>query len=200
MSPEQRQADKLSAAGCQPALQHNEFMRRLAIFAATLVCFAQKPFEYWPGASYDPKIPTVRHVLGYDPGDKITSHSGLLRYIESLAAAAPTRMKVFDYGESWEGRKLVYAAIGSEANISRLAEIKSSMQRIAEPRKTSETDAHKLIAGLPAIVWLSSGVHGNEISSPDAALLTAYHLLASRNDKLVDDVLSKVVVLIDPTQ
>ena len=50
------------------------------------------------------------------------------------------------------------------------------------------------------MVWLAYGVHGNEISSPDAALLTAYHLLASRNDKMVDDVLAKVVVLIDPTQ
>ena len=50
------------------------------------------------------------------------------------------------------------------------------------------------------MVWLSYGVHGNEISSPDAALLTAYHLLAARNDKIVEDVLSKVVVLIDPTQ
>ena len=29
---------------------------------------------------------------------------------------------------------------------------------------------------------------------------TAYHLLAARNDKIVDDVLSRVVVLIDPTQ
>ena len=74
------------------------------------------------------------------------------------------------------------------------------MQRIADPRKTAETEARKLMANLPAVVWLSYGVHGNEISSPDAALLTAYHLLASRNDKLIDDVLAKVVVLIDPTQ
>ena len=36
------------------------------------------------------------------------------------------------------------------------------------------------MAGLPAVVWLGYGVHGNEISSPDAALLTAYHLLAAR--------------------
>jgi hypothetical protein len=175
-------------------------MRRLAIFAVALVCLAQKPFEYWHGASYDPKIPTVRHVLGYDPGDKITSHSGLIRYMEAIAAAAPTRMKVFDYGESWEGRKLIYAAVGSEANIRRLAEIKAAMQRVADPRKISEAEASRLIDGLPAVVWLSYGVHGNEISSPDAALLTAYHLLASRNDKLIDDVLSRVLVLIDPTQ
>jgi hypothetical protein len=149
---------------------------------------------------YDSKIPTQRQVLGYDPGEKVTSHAGLVAYMEALAAAAPTRMKVFEYGASWEGRKLIYAAIGSEANIRRLAEIKGDILRIADPRKTSEPEARKLIGALPAVVWLSYGVHGNEISSPDAALETAYHLLAARNDKIVEDVLAKVVVLIDPTQ
>ena len=32
-----------------------------------------------------------------------------------------------------------------------------------------KTKEGKIIAGLPAAVWLSYGVHGNEISSPDAA-------------------------------
>jgi hypothetical protein len=178
-------------------------MTRLAIpflMALSLPAFAQKPFEFWPGATYDAKVPTVRQVLGYEPGDKVTSHAGLVKYMEALAAAQPTHMKIYEYGESWEGRKLIYAAVGSEANIRKLAEIKSDIQRIADPRKTPEADAHKIIAGLPAVVWLSYGVHGNEISSPDAALLTAYHLLASRNDKIVNDVLARVVVLICPTQ
>jgi len=39
------------------------------------------------------------------------------------------------------------------------------------------------MAGLPAVVWLGYGVHGNELSSSDAALLTAYHLLAARDDE-----------------
>jgi hypothetical protein len=161
---------------------------------------AQNRPEFWPGAIHDPKIPTVRQVLGYDSGVKVTNHAGLVRYMEALAAAAPTRMKIFDYGETWESRKLIYAAVGSETNLRKLTEIKSSMQRLADPRKIAEPEARRLIAELPAVVWLSYGVHGNEISSPDAALLTAYHLLAARNDKLVDSILSKVLVLIDPTQ
>lgn len=177
-------------------------MTKIALLLSALVSVAsaQKPFEYWPGASYDPKIPTVRQVLGYEAGDKVTSHAGLLKYMEALAAAAPTRMKVFEYGESWEGRKLIYAAVGSEANIRRLAEIKSGVQRIADPRKTPEAEARRIIANLPAVIWLSYGVHGNEISSPDAALMTAYHLLAARGDKMVEDILAKTVVLLDPTQ
>ena len=50
------------------------------------------------------------------------------------------------------------------------------------------------------MVWLVHGVHGNEISSGDAALLEAYHLLAARGDAGVDAVLRDALVLIDPMQ
>src|SRR3954454_5822208 len=112
----------------------------LLIAMLSLPAFAEKPFEFWPGAAYDAKVPTIRQVLGYEPGDKVTTHSGLVQYLEALAAAQPNRLKVFEYGESWEGRKLIYAAVGSEANLRKLAEIKSGIQRIADPRKTSEAD------------------------------------------------------------
>src|SRR6266545_4270845 len=95
------------------------------VFLAAALLPAQTPFEFWPGAAYDPKVPTFRQVLGYDPGDRITSHAGILQYLNALAAASP-RLKVFDYGESWEGRKLVYAAAGSEANLRRLPVIRAA--------------------------------------------------------------------------
>ena len=94
----------------------------LQVFA--LAAFAQAKFEFWPGASYDPAVPTPRKVLGYDFGDRISSHANIVRYLNALAAAEPNHAKVFDYGKTWEGRELVYAVIGSEANIKRLPEIR----------------------------------------------------------------------------
>ncbi|MBI3679290.1 MAG: peptidase M14 [Acidobacteria bacterium] len=170
-------------------------------FLAAAACAQQAPkFEFWPGAQYDPAIPTFRKVLGYDPGERISSHANLIRYMEALAAAAPARMKVYDYAKTWESRRLIHAVLGSESNLRRLDQIKSSMQQLADPRKTSSEAARKLFSSLPAIVWLGYGVHGNEISSPDAALLTAYHLLAARNDKMIQEVFANVLVLIDPIQ
>lgn len=167
--------------------------------ASVATLWSQK-FEFWPGAQYDPSIPTMRQVLGYDSGERISSHANLMRYMEALAAAAPSRMKIVEYGRSWEGRKLIYAVIGSEANLRRLAEVRSGMHQLADPRKTPAEVARKLVAGLPAVVWLGYGVHGNEISSPDAALRTAYHLLAARQDKMVQEILNHVLVFIDPVQ
>ncbi|MCP5112444.1 MAG: peptidase M14, partial [bacterium] len=171
----------------------------LLLLLASLAA-AQEPFEFWPGVSYDPAVPAHEKVLGYQPGDRITSHADIVRYLEALGRAAPARMKVFEYGRTWEDRRLVYAIVGSEANIARLDEIQAGIEKLSDPRRTAQAEADQLAATLPAPVWLAYGVHGNEISSPDAALMTAYHLLAARNDEVVDKILAGALVFIDPLQ
>ncbi|HXG33595.1 MAG TPA: M14 family zinc carboxypeptidase [Bryobacteraceae bacterium] len=178
---------------------------RNALPACLLLCVvgalrAQTRFEFWPGAVYDPALPTFEKVLGYAPGERISPHANLLKYLEALAASAPDRIRIFDYARSWQGRRLVYAVVGSAQNLRRLEEIRAGIQRLADPRKTPEPEARKLISSLPALVWLAYGVHGNEISSPEAALLAAYHLLAARNDKMVSEILAQTLVFIDPCQ
>ncbi len=157
-------------------------------------------FEYWPGAEYDVSIPTMKEILGYNPGERITSHAGLMKYLDALESAVPNQVRILEYARSWEGRELVYAFVGSPERIGQLEAVSEGMKRLSDPRKTSRADADSLMAALPAIVCLSYGVHGNEISSPDAALLTAYHLLAARNDAVVDRILEETIVMIDPTQ
>lgn len=175
-------------------------MRSLFLCLAGLSLAAQPKFEYWPGAQYDPSIPTAKKVLGFDIGERLTTPSQVIQYLKALQTAAPGKIKIFTYGKSWENRPLIVAAISSEANIRRLDEIKAQQKRIADPRKTSEAEARKIIATLPAIVELAYLVHGNESSGTEAALLTAYHLLAARNDKLTAEALDKTVILIDPCQ
>ena len=154
----------------------------------------------WPGAQYAANIPTIKQVLGYNLGERITTHSDMLRYFEALAKAAPDRIKLFDYGTTWEGRKLIYAAIAKPDTLAHLDQFSSDMQQLADPRKTDKQQAKKLIKQLPSSVWLEHSVHGNEISSTDAAMMTAYHLLASQNDAVVDKIFANTVVFIDPLQ
>jgi hypothetical protein len=163
--------------------------------------FAQKrTVDMWPGAVYDPAIPTMKKVLGHEPGERIVGHAAIMKYFEALAAAQPNRIKLIEYTKSWEGRKLIVAVIGSEANIKRLPEIQTGMKKLADPRKTSDAEAQRLTANLPAAVMLAYTVHGNEISGSDAGMMAAYHLLASRNDKMVDNILANTLVMIDPVQ
>ena len=150
-------------------------------------------------AVYDPAIPTVQAVLGHASGAEITSPEQTLVWFHSLAKAAPDRVVVKPYAKSWEGRELITAVISSPQNIARLDAIKTNMAKLASGTLTiGERD--KLVAETPAVVWLAYGVHGDEISSTDAAIALSYYLVAAKNEAEVAKVLADTVVIIDPMQ
>lgn len=161
---------------------------------------AAQDFEFFPGAKYDSAIPTLQQVSGHANGEKITTHGEAERYLKALAAAAPRRARLEEHGATWEGRTLYHLIISSEANLARLDQVKAAMQKLADPRKTTDAEAEQLTRDMPAVTWLAYGVHGNEISSTDAALLTAYHLLAAQNDDTVRQILDQTIVILDPMQ
>jgi len=155
---------------------------------------------FWPGATYDPGIPTVRQVLGHESGTEITPPDQIGVYFQALQAAAPTRARLFEYARTWEGRPLWLMVIGSPERIAKLDQVKADLKKLADPRGVPAAEQTRLVKELPVVVWLVHGVHGNEISSSDAAMLEAYHVLASRGDADVDTVLREALVLIDPMQ
>jgi hypothetical protein len=181
-------------------LQVKTILAAVTLFFMANPTFSQDDFVFWPNANYDPAIPTVEDVLGYPSGERITWHRDAIAYFEALQAAAPDRISVRRYAKSWEGRDLIYVVLTSAANMARIDEVQAGMQRLADPRQTTRAEAEDLIANQPAVTWLSYGVHGNEISSTDASMLTAYHLLASRGDARAADIMRDTVVIIDPMQ
>jgi len=150
--------------------------------------------------AYDPKIPTIKQVLGYDHGDEITSPENVATYLKALAAAAPERTRLVEYARSWEGRPLWIFVVGSADRMAKLDSIKAGLRKLADPRATTPAERDELIKTLPVSVWLLHGVHGNEISSSDASLAEAYHLLAAKNDAGADAILGNAIVVIDPME
>ena len=170
-----------------------------SLILALQVAAAPAP-ELAPGATYDPKIPTIRQVLGHDHGEVITPPDGVAEYLQALHGAAPDRTRLVEYARSWEGRPLWLFVVGSAGRISRIDDVKTGLRRLADPRGLAPGDADRLVRELPVVTWLMHGVHGNEISSSDAALAEAYHLLAARGDADVDAILRESIVVIDPMQ
>ena len=166
--------------------------------AAALFCLwsAAVPQGIAPNTTYDPSIPTLEAVIGHRPGDAITTPDEIGRYLDALAKAAPDRARLVQYATSWEGRPLHYLIVGSSERMARLDAIKRGMQVLA----SGAPEADRLIAELPVVVWLLHGVHGNEVSSSDAALAEAYHLLAARGSSDADLTLREALVIIDPMQ
>ena len=152
-----------------------------------------------PEVDADPKVPTLKAVVGHGWGEDISACAEIERYLRALADAAPDRARLIPYGRTIERRDLNYFIISSPANIARLDEIRAANLRLADPRTTTPEEVKRLAADVPAIVLMAYGVHGDEISSGDAAVLTAYHLLADRRAE-TKALLDKVVVILDPMQ
>jgi len=161
---------------------------------------AQEHYVLWPDTDYDPLIPTVEAVLGYAPGERITGHRDAVRYFEALKAAEPERISIHRYATSWEARELIYVVVASTDNMRRIGDIQADMQSLRNVGATESVTANRIIESSPAVTWLSYGVHGDEISSTDASMLTAYHLLAAQGDERVDNILRETVVVLDPMQ
>ncbi len=154
----------------------------------------------WPGTSYSDDIPSFKDVLGYEVGEKIATNAEMYAYFDALQKAAPDRVQVHEYAKSWQGRPLIYVIIASPENLKNIDELTSNVQKLADPRVTSQRQAKSIIDSQPAFVWLQYSVHGNEISGTDAAMMMAYHLLAAPDDPINKNILDNTVVFIDPLQ
>ncbi|HEX6940127.1 MAG TPA: M14 family metallopeptidase [Longimicrobiales bacterium] len=148
-----------------------------------------------PAAAQAPDtVPSPARVLGHELGERFTDHAGVVRYMEALDAASP-RVEVRRYGTTAEGRPLLQVVIAREDHLARLDEILGLNRELADPA-TPAARAREIAARNPAIVYLSYGVHGNESSSSEAAMWTAWDL--ARGAETVAGVLDSVVVVIDP--
>ncbi len=147
----------------------------------------------------DPTIPTLEKVLGYDWAKSISSHAQVERYLHALSVAAPKRCRVIRYGASYEGRGLYYLVIAKPEHIDQIEQIRERNLKFSDPRQTPIETAQEIAGDAPAVVWLAASVHGNELSSTESMLLTAYHLLADRREETAK-LLDQLVVIIDPLQ
>ncbi len=153
-------------------------------------------FEWLPGGTYDQSVPTPKQFFGYEIGDYLTDNLEMAAYIKKLEEVSP-RVKVFQYGESVERRKLWIVAVSTPENISRLEEIRSSIARLTDPRSTPPGDAARIATNTVPIGWMNYGTDGGETSAFEAGLQVLYQLAAG-TDPLTTKILQNQVVIINP--
>ncbi|NNK64501.1 MAG: zinc carboxypeptidase [Gemmatimonadetes bacterium] len=145
-----------------------------------------------PAAAQTP--PSPQDVLGWSIGERFTSVPDVERYFTALATASPL-VTIEEYGRTWENRPLHQVVIASEEHRGRFDAILEANRELADPDTPVER-AEEIARDNPAIVYFSYGVHGNESSSTEAALWTAWDLASGA--PAVAGVLESVVVVIDP--
>ncbi len=141
---------------------------------------------------YNENIESPEEFLGYEIGDQHTRHDLILAYFKYLSSVSE-KANLINYGKTHEGRSLVFLSISSSENLKNLEEIKTEHLKSTIPGSIQTINEN-----LPIIINLGYGIHGNEPSGSEAALLTAYTLIASKNKK-IDQLTTNAVVFIDPT-
>jgi hypothetical protein len=160
----------------------------LAVVLVGVALLAPK-FDFYADKPYDPAIPKPDATLGYAIGDRHTNFRDQERALFAIASAAGKRVKVIDFGKSWEGRPLRIYAVSSPENMARLEDIRKNNQARAEGKSVGGKD--------PALVWVNECIHGDETASFESAMPLLYNLAASRGER-IKTMLDNVVVLLNP--
>jgi len=177
----------------------------LTVAAALLVAPAAaeqmdgiEPARLFPWATFDPDIPTQEQVLGVAPGARPLGSAEVVRYFEALADASP-RAQLRTYSRSWEGRDLVYLVVCDEGTEGRIDGFRAEHAQLVDPRGRSAARDEAELENAKAVAWMAYSIHGDELSSADAAASLAYWLVAGEDDR-AKSLREKLVILIDPLE
>lgn len=149
-----------------------KFRLLVVAFLCSLTLFAQK-------------LKSPSEFLGYKLGTKFTRHHQVVDYFKYLSNNSKDLI-LEEYGKTNEGRSLNIAYVSSAKNLSNLEDIRK--QHLSNTGIENGPQLND-----KSIVWLSYNVHGNEASSTEASMLTAYKLLTEKQIWL-----QNTVVIMDP--
>ena len=167
-----------------------------AIAAATT-----DPHFVSPLVSYIPQsasVPSPEKFFGRimgAPGELVGTEKAY-SYARALAADSP-RVRVSRIGKSEEGRDILMLAIADEAGIRDLDRLKSATAVLADPRRTDQQAAEKMIATARPIYYFNAALHSDETGSTEAMLELAYRLAVSEQP-MIRRIREQLVVLINP--
>jgi hypothetical protein len=146
-----------------------------------------------------PDIQSPDAFFGFPLGARPLHHHEVQAYYRYLSDLLPNA-ELHTYGQTYEGRELFYLVLSSPENMQRLDAIREANRKLADPRLLAgATQADRIIDTNPAIAWLGYAIHGDELSSTDAAVQLAYQLLAG-TDETSRKIRREVVVCLDPLQ
>ena len=152
-----------------------------------ITAISQADYFYPNTGSFNASIPTPENFLGYAIGTHHTRHDKLVEYFKELDRLSD-KVALQIIGETYEHRQQIAIIFTSPSNHQRLEEIRKTH---LAGQVTGSTES------IPLVIHLGYNVHGNEPSSSEAAMLTAYYLTASESDEATKW-LNEMVILMDP--
>lgn len=169
----------------------------LLLFASfPLLAQPEEKFDFYTRGPYNERVPRPQSILRFDVGDFHTTYAQMEKVIESIAAAAPDRVKIYDIGLTNEHRMQHLIAVSSPENLARIDEIRANIAKLADPRTTSPSEANSIAQTTPAIAWMAYTIHGNESASFEAGMQVLYQLAASNEPATLDILKNNVTLML----
>ncbi len=159
----------------------------LFLMLSFMLVKGQANYFYPNKGSFDASIPTPEQFLGYAIGEQHTRHDRIVAYLKELDRLSD-KVSFEIIGETFEHRAQVVAIFSSPENHKNLEQIR--LQHLSNQINGTNNK-------VPLVIHLAYNVHGNEPSSSEAALLTAYYLTASQSEQ-TKEWLNNMIITMDP--
>ena len=136
------------------------------------------------------QLQSPQQFLGYATGEQFTPTDNIYRYAEHVVQQVPTKVKIINYGQTYERRALMTLVVGSEENMKNLEQIRTDHLKSIGMMSGQPTQKSR-----PPFLWMSYNVHGNEAVNSEAAMKVLHELLSSPAG---DKILKNAVVILAP--
>ena len=146
------------------------------------------------------RVPAPDSVFGFSPGAdyKLATYDQLVDYFKKVDAASD-RVKVFDAGQTSQGRTFYYALVSSKSNLSRIDRYREIAWRLAHPETLTEAEARNLAKEGKAFVHIDGGLHSTELAGPQHTARLLETILKGADSPEISAILDNVVLMLWPT-
>jgi len=141
---------------------------------------------------YDSNIPTPKEVLGFEVGEQHANYEQVWYYLQVLSRASE-RIKIEKYGKTYEQKPLILLTITHPENHKNIDKIQKEHLKLSNPSLAKNL----VIDKMPLVVWTGYGVHGDEASATNSALISAYYL-ATAQGQSIEKLLRNTIILLEP--
>ncbi len=147
------------------------------------------------------KLPSPEDFFGFEVGADyhLLDYGRAVEYWKRLEELSG-RVKLFEYGQTSEGRPMIMAAVSSEDNLAELNHYKDISKRLSLVRGLSEEEARRLSSSGKAMVWIDGGLHATEVAPAQHIIQLTYDLVTdeSKKTKRIREEVIALLVLPNP--
>ncbi len=118
-------------------------------------------------------------------------------YFKYVADSSP-RVMLNELGKTTMGKPFLMAVISSAENMLHLDSFKTARKKFTANSILPEPEKENLIRNQPAVVIITLNIHSTEIAGSQESVELVYEF-ASRNDRLVTNILKNTIVLLVPS-